>query len=59
MNIHLTPEIEAGLGAEAAARGVSVDALVAEAVGEYLRRSGGVAFGACRVETGGLKWLGR
>ena len=43
MNIHLTPEIEAGLGAEAAARGVSVDALVVEAVGDYLRRNGGLS----------------
>ena len=40
MNIHLTPEIEARLGAEAAARGVSVDALAAEALGDYLRKNG-------------------
>ena len=39
MSIHLTPEIEAGLRAEAAARGVSLDALVAEAVGDYLRKN--------------------
>jgi len=39
VNIHLTPEIEARLGAEATARGVSVDVLVAEAVGDDLRRS--------------------
>ncbi len=37
MSIQLTPEIEAGLRAEAAALGMSVDALIANAVKAYLR----------------------
>ncbi|HVW83184.1 MAG TPA: DUF5678 domain-containing protein [Bryobacteraceae bacterium] len=37
MSIQLAPEIEAGLRAEAAALGISVDALVASAVTAYLR----------------------
>jgi hypothetical protein len=41
MSIQLSPDMEAGLRAEAAARGVSVDALVAEAVGSYLKKNGG------------------
>jgi hypothetical protein len=36
MSIHLLPEIEAGLRAEADARGVTVDALVAEVLGTYV-----------------------
>ena len=40
MSIKLSPDIEAGLRAEADARGVSVDALVAEAVNNYLKKNG-------------------
>ena len=36
MSIQLAPEIEAGLRAEAAALGISVDALIASAVKAYL-----------------------
>lgn len=36
MSIQLAPEIEAGLRAEAAARGVSMATLITEAVGAYL-----------------------
>ena len=36
MSIQLAPEIEAGLRAEAAALGISVDALIAGAVKAYL-----------------------
>jgi|HubBroStandDraft_1064217.scaffolds.fasta_scaffold432262_1 hypothetical protein len=36
MSIQLAPEIEAGLRAEAAARGMDVDALIATAVKAYL-----------------------
>ena len=36
MSIQLAPEIEAGLRAEAAALGISVDALIAHAVKAYL-----------------------
>src|SRR5258706_9487729 len=59
MNIHLTPEIEAGLSAEARARGVSVDAVVAEAVGDYLRRNGGpssVRRAPCRERRAEMAW---
>jgi hypothetical protein len=37
MSIQLAPDIEAGLRAEAAALGISVDALIASAVKAYLR----------------------
>jgi len=37
MSIQLSPDIEAGLRAEAAARGIEVDTLVATAVQVYLR----------------------
>ena len=37
MSIQLSPEIEAGLRASAAARGMDVDALIARAVKAYLR----------------------
>lgn len=37
MSIQLAPEIEAGLRADAAALGISVDALIASAVKSYLR----------------------
>ena len=37
MSIELPPEVEAGLRAEAAARGIALDALVATAVEAYLR----------------------
>ena len=36
MSIQLAPDIEAGLRAEAAARGMDVDALIATAVKAYL-----------------------
>lgn len=36
MSIQLAPEIEAGLRAEAAARGVDVDTLIANALKDYL-----------------------
>ncbi len=39
MSIQLTPDIEAGLRAEAAARGMKVDALIAAAVRAYLRET--------------------
>ena len=39
MSIQLAPEIEAGLRAEAAARGMDVNALVATAVKAYLRQA--------------------
>jgi hypothetical protein len=39
MSIQLAPEIEAGLRAEAAARGMGVDALIATAVKAYLREA--------------------
>jgi hypothetical protein len=39
MSIQLAPEIEAGLRAEAAARGMDVDALIASAVRAYLRET--------------------
>ena len=39
MSIQLTPDIEAGLRAEAAARGMEVDALIATAVRAYLRET--------------------
>ena len=39
MSIQLTPDIEAGLRAEAAARGMEVDALVATAVRAWLRET--------------------
>ena len=39
MSIQLAPEIEAGLRAEAAARGMDVDALIATAVKAYLREA--------------------
>jgi hypothetical protein len=39
MSIQLAPEIEAGLRAEAAARGMDVDALIAGAVRAYLRET--------------------
>jgi hypothetical protein len=39
MSIQLAPEIEAGLRAEAAARGMDVDALIATAVNVYLREA--------------------
>ena len=38
MSIHLAPDIEAGLLAEAAARGVSVDILIREALLAYRRQ---------------------
>jgi len=37
MSIQLAPDVEAGLRAEAAALGVSVDVLIASAVKAYLR----------------------
>jgi hypothetical protein len=37
MSIQLAPDIEAGLRAEAAARGMDLDALIATAVGAFLR----------------------
>ena len=39
MSIQLAPDIEAGLRAEAAARGMDVDALIATAVKAYLRET--------------------
>jgi len=39
MSIQLAPDIEAGLRAEAAARGMDVDALIATAVEAYLRET--------------------
>jgi Family of unknown function (DUF5678) len=39
MSIQLAPDIEAGLRAEAAARGVDVDALIATALRAYLREA--------------------
>jgi hypothetical protein len=39
MSIQLAPEIEAGLRAKAAARGMDVDALIATAVEAYLREA--------------------
>ena len=39
MSIELAPDIEAGLRAEAAARGIDVDALIATAVRAYLRET--------------------
>jgi hypothetical protein len=39
MSIQLAPEIEAGLRAEAAARGMDVDTLIATAVKAYLREA--------------------
>ncbi len=41
MSIQLAPEIEAGLRAEAAARGVSLDVLIATAVKAWLREGTG------------------
>jgi hypothetical protein len=38
MSIHLAPDIEAGLLAEAAARGVSVDVLIRKALQAYRRQ---------------------
>ena len=38
MNIPLTPEIEANLTAEAAARGISIEGLLSEALSAYLRK---------------------
>jgi hypothetical protein len=38
MSIHLLPEVEAGLRAEADARGVSVDSLIAEVLARYVRQ---------------------
>lgn len=43
MSIQLAPDIEAGLRAEAAARGMDVDALVATAVKAYLRETPSVS----------------
>ena len=59
MEIHLTPEVEAGLGAEAAARGVTVDALVAEILGDYLRKKGSpmsVRRAPCRERRAEMAW---
>jgi hypothetical protein len=39
MSIQLAPDIEAGFRAEAAARGMDVDALIATAVRAYLREA--------------------
>jgi len=39
MRIQLSPDIEAGLRAEADARGIDVDALIATAVQAYLRET--------------------
>jgi hypothetical protein len=39
MSIQLAPDIEAGLRAEAAARGIDVDALIATAIKAYLREA--------------------
>jgi hypothetical protein len=39
MSIQLAPDIEAGLRAELAARGMDVDALIATAVSAYLREA--------------------
>ena len=39
MSIQLAPDIEAGLRAEAAARGMDVDALISTAVKAYLRET--------------------
>jgi hypothetical protein len=39
MNIPLTPEMEANLTAEAAARGISIEGLFAEALNAYLGKS--------------------
>jgi hypothetical protein len=39
MSIQLAPDIEAGLRAEAAARGMDVDSLIATAVKAYLRET--------------------
>ncbi|HZL56826.1 MAG TPA: DUF5678 domain-containing protein [Bryobacteraceae bacterium] len=39
MSIQLSPDIEAGLRAEADARGMDVDALIATAVSAYLRET--------------------
>lgn len=56
MNIQLAPEIEAGLRAEAAARGVDVEALVASAVKAYLREPGAAIPAALRVRTAEMAW---
>jgi hypothetical protein len=49
MSIQLAPDIEAGLRAEAAARGMNVDALVATAVKAYLREAPRPVPASCRA----------
>jgi hypothetical protein len=50
MSIQLAPDIEAGLRAEAAARGIDVDALIASAVKAYLREAPGPRVPTSRQE---------
>ena len=58
MSIQLAPEIEAGLRAEAAALGMSVDALIANAVRAYLRNGTPTAPGPAvsRDRSAEMKW---
>ena len=49
MSIQLAPDVEAGLRAEAAALGLTVDALIATAVKAYLREEATVVPAARRV----------
>jgi hypothetical protein len=48
MNIQLAPDIEAGLRAESAARGMDVDALISTAVKVYLREAPSPSVAATR-----------
>lgn len=60
MSIQLTPEIEAGLRAEAATRGIDVDALVENAVKEYLRKTSSRPLGATSGERAAeMVWAAR
>ncbi len=63
MSIQLAPEVEAGLRAEADARGVSVDALVATAVNAWLHESRGMNSAARRVarrdRSAEMAWLAK
>jgi hypothetical protein len=51
MSIQLAPEVEAGLRAEAQARGLTIDALVATAVNAYLRDNNRVQATTRRVSS--------
>ena len=63
MSILLAPEIEAGLRAEAAARGMDINALIAAAVKAYLRQAPPTVVPSqqahCRDRSAEMAWAAR